>query len=280
MNTEEMHEDRAHSLLAAAFPDEFPVVNLVPAAVDGFRRHRRRTRVLGTVGGALALTGVVAAGAVGTSVGGQSATRSAASGGQGGGGDKCQVPADVIEQAGWGTAMVQKVTENCETNVALIEQAVPGARVTPHTYDPRDLPRLKSTAATPAPKSLRYYPVVAYDITVNGRTAVLSLNAIKTGTDVACGNFCVTPTTLFGGMRADEYSGPDGSASKTRIDIVTAFPESREALDASVSYPPGEERVFDFHAFSHSAEFTKLVTGSMDLLLGPKFPGGGYLSVG
>lgn len=51
-----------HGLLATAFADDLPVLNLVPAAVDGYRRHRRRARVLGTAGGALALAGIVAAG--------------------------------------------------------------------------------------------------------------------------------------------------------------------------------------------------------------------------
>ncbi|MEZ0106101.1 hypothetical protein ABH920_000082 [Catenulispora sp. EB89] len=54
--------DAVHGLLATAFTDDMPVLNLVPAAVDGYRRHRRRARVLGSAGGALALVGVIAAG--------------------------------------------------------------------------------------------------------------------------------------------------------------------------------------------------------------------------
>ncbi|MBS2537517.1 hypothetical protein KGQ20_32670 [Catenulispora sp. NF23] len=55
---------RVHGLLATAFDDDMPVLNLVPDAVDGYRRHRRRARVLGGIGGALALAGVAAAGTV------------------------------------------------------------------------------------------------------------------------------------------------------------------------------------------------------------------------
>jgi hypothetical protein len=65
MSTEE-HETldgEVHGLLAGAFDDGVPMVNLVPGVVDGYRRHRRRSRVLGTAG-ALAVAGVVAAGTV------------------------------------------------------------------------------------------------------------------------------------------------------------------------------------------------------------------------
>ncbi|WP_194916061.1 hypothetical protein [Catenulispora rubra] len=55
------HHGEVHGLLATAFTDDMPVLNLVPTTVDGYRRHRRRTRVLGSAGGALALAGVIAA---------------------------------------------------------------------------------------------------------------------------------------------------------------------------------------------------------------------------
>ena len=53
-----------HDLLGTAFDDGVPVLNLVPGAVDGYRKHRRRARTLGTVGGALALVAVAVAGTV------------------------------------------------------------------------------------------------------------------------------------------------------------------------------------------------------------------------
>ncbi|MEY9927349.1 hypothetical protein ABH926_001974 [Catenulispora sp. GP43] len=62
MTTDERSDGGVHGLLATAFDDGVPVLNLVPGAVEGYRRHRRRARVLGTVGGALALAGVVVAG--------------------------------------------------------------------------------------------------------------------------------------------------------------------------------------------------------------------------
>lgn len=55
---------QVHGLLATAFDDDMPVLNLVPAAVGGYQRHRRRARVLGSIGGALALAGLAAAGTV------------------------------------------------------------------------------------------------------------------------------------------------------------------------------------------------------------------------
>jgi hypothetical protein len=74
-------------------------------------------------------------------------------------------------------------------------------------------------------------------------------------------------TTLSGGMRALEYSGPDAGVARNQIDDVLAFVKDKETLDASVTYPPGDPRVFDFDAFSHSADFVKIVTGSTDLLI-------------
>lgn len=53
-----------HDLFATAFDGGVPALNLVPGAVDGYRKHRRRARALGTVGGALALVAVAVAGTV------------------------------------------------------------------------------------------------------------------------------------------------------------------------------------------------------------------------
>jgi len=278
MDTEELYEDRAHGLLAIAFDDDVPVVNLVPGAVDGFRRHRRRTRVLGTTGGALALAGVIAAGTV--AFGGSPADQSSTAGGQARGLDKCNVPESVAKQAGWDAAMVRTVTENCTTNVALIEHAIPGAKVEPAT--PTSLASMTREGPNdPVPTTkpdTRFYPVIGYAITVHGRTAFLTLMVPVLSRNEGCGYGC-TDTTLFGGMRAKEYSGPDGSAEKDRIDMVLAFPSSSESFYASVSYAPGAPEVFDFHAFSHSPDFTKLVNGSAGLLSGEKYAGYGYIPV-
>jgi hypothetical protein len=271
MDTEELREGRAHDLLATAFGDEVPVVNLVPGAVEGFRRHRRRTRVLGTAGGALALTGAIVAGAtVGLGVGGSAAQSAAA------GSAKCEVPDDVVKQAGWNAAMVRTVTENCKTNIALIEHAIPGARVEPATA--KSVVAIVAGPDTPvqtAKPGPRYYPIVAYDITVHGRTAILNLLASKSGYAKICGSYCLQDTKLFGGMLAQQYSGPEAEAAKGQIDEVIAYPKDMETLYALVGYGPGTPRVFDFDAFSHSADFAKLVNGSTELLEGMKYPGTG-----
>lgn len=60
--TDDHYDGEVHGLLAAALDENVPVVNLVPGAVDGYRRHRKRARVLGAAGGALAVAGVVTAG--------------------------------------------------------------------------------------------------------------------------------------------------------------------------------------------------------------------------
>ena len=78
-------------------------------------------------------------------------------------------------------------------------------------------------------------------------------------------------TTLFGGMRGQESSGPEGG--KGQVDTVIAYPNGKDAFTADVGYLPGAAPVFDFHAFSHSAEFAQIVSGSMDLLLGQKYLG-------
>ena len=62
MTTDEYDEGEVHGLLATAFDGDVPLVNVLPAAVAGYLRHRRRTRVLGTAGGALGLVGVVVGG--------------------------------------------------------------------------------------------------------------------------------------------------------------------------------------------------------------------------
>jgi hypothetical protein len=87
-------------------------------------------------------------------------------------------------------------------------------------------------------------------------------------------------TTLFGGMPAQEYSGPDGSAAKNKIDEVRAYLNTKEALNATVAYAANAPLAFDFDSFSHSADFVKIVTGSTDLLQGEKYAGKGYVPVG
>jgi hypothetical protein len=282
MDSEELREDRAHDLLATAFGDDAPVVDLVPAAVEGLRRHRRPTRLLGTAGGALALTGAVVAGATMGLANGP-ATQSAA-----GGGNKCEVPESVVKQAGWDAAMVRTVTQNCETNIKLIEHAIPGSRVEPSTPKFVVVVVVQLSNHTPSPTfkpgptskpGPRDYPVIAYDITVHGRTTTLSLLAAKSGYSKMCGSYCLHDTTLFGGMLAQQYSGPEGDAAKSQIDEVAAYPEAMRTLFASIGYGPGAPRAFDFEAFSHSADFAELVTGSTDLLIGMKYNGIGPVPV-
>jgi hypothetical protein len=62
-STEEIPQDAVHGLLAGAFDAtgaDLPAVDLVPHAVSGFEKHRRRTRVLGGVA-SVAVLGIAAA---------------------------------------------------------------------------------------------------------------------------------------------------------------------------------------------------------------------------
>lgn len=280
MTTDEHDDSAVHGLLATAFDEDIPLVNVVPGAVEGYRRHRRRTRVLGAAGGALAVAGVIAMGTTMTFGGRASGDQSATTGGRASAADKCKVPESVAEQAGWDAAMVRTVTENCTTNVALIEHAIPGAKVTPGSMNPANTPALQgSKTSSPGPTGLRYYPVIAYDITVHGRTVPLNLMVPTLSHDEGCAQGC-TATTLSGGMPAKEYSGPEGGVENRRIDVVLALPSGGEVFYASVIYAPGAREAFDFRAFSHSPDFATLVNGTVGLLRGEKYPGYGYLPVG
>lgn len=264
MDTEELREDQAHDLLATAFGDDVPVVNLVPGAVEGFRRHRRRTRVLGTAGGALALTGAIVAGTALALGGGTGDGSSAAPGNRGGGVDKCRVPEAVIQQAGWDAAMVRTVTSNCETNMALIEHAIPGAKVAPSTYQ-----GMVKYSANPHPKTnpdARYYPIIAYDITVHRHT--VTLNLVPSNSKLpGCDNGCGTDTTLYNGLPGREYNGPQGGVQKGWSESVLVTPSNPGLwFFATVHYPAGAPKVFDFHAFAHSQEFAELFATSTLLM--------------
>ena len=151
MSTEEHYDGRdgeVHGLLATAFDGGgMPVLNLVPGAVDGYRRHRRRARVLGTAGGALALAGAVTAGTAlaGTGTSGGTTTVGAAQGSSepGRAAGKATAPekdplcdgryhrfgarpGDHIYSAD--SAALERV---CARDVAALRAAIPGATVVP-----------------------------------------------------------------------------------------------------------------------------------------------------
>ena len=151
MTTDEHFDGEVHGLLAGAFDGDLPAVNLVPRAVDGYRRHRRRTRVLGTAGGALAVAGVVAAGTAlaGTGSRGTATDISAAHGGSGsrsGAGVTGGQPAADLKdpmcdgvfhnfsgQSGDAlyTADTATLERVCASDLAHLRQAIPGARISP-----------------------------------------------------------------------------------------------------------------------------------------------------
>ncbi|NUS55878.1 MAG: hypothetical protein HOV66_13630, partial [Streptomycetaceae bacterium] len=64
MSADEPYADQVHALLTTAFDSRVPTADLVPAAVERFRRHRRRTRAFGTAGATLAVVGALVAGTV------------------------------------------------------------------------------------------------------------------------------------------------------------------------------------------------------------------------
>jgi hypothetical protein len=142
MSTDEHYDGEVHGLLATAFDGDVPPVNVVPAAVDGYRRHRRRARVLGTAGGALALAGVAVAGtALASGGGGSAATQSAASGARTSGGTSasavdpdCRGIYDQFSARphdGVYTGDSATLSRVCTRDVAALRAAIPGATVVP-----------------------------------------------------------------------------------------------------------------------------------------------------
>lgn len=193
MNTEELYEDRAHGLLATAFDGDVPTVNLVPGAVAGYRRHRRRTRVLGAAGGALALAGIVAAGTAlaGTATGGgKSVSADAGGGGRTGAGvaargtsPDCQgvfyrfgdLKGDSVFTGD--DATLKRV---CESDLSHLGAAIPGARVLPARESfAQALARHDVPPGTPLPSGVtKDTPLIApgsYVVKANGQTADVTL---------------------------------------------------------------------------------------------------------
>ena len=197
MSTEE-HETldgEVHGLLAGAFDDGVPVVNLVPGAVDGYRRHRRRSRVLGTAG-VLAVAGVVAAGTAlaGTGTSGRTTTVSAAHGsgdagqaaGKAGALEKDPLcdglyhsfsgrPGDHVYRAA--TATLERV---CASDLAHLRAAIPGAQISPvrETYQQalavHDIPP-GTPAPVGAPENTQWITPGGYLVEAAGRRTYLDL---------------------------------------------------------------------------------------------------------
>ena len=171
MDTEELREDRAHDLLATAFEDDVPVVNLVPGAVEGYRRHRRRTRVLGAAGGALALTGAIVAGATVPSWGVPSGQTAAPAAGH----SPAIAPAPVTAACHasafykfgnsvgvtWYLGDLNDLRAVCDRDVAALKAMVPGAKVTPRTETAKSAEQLHDiSAGMPLPEVSADTPIV------------------------------------------------------------------------------------------------------------------------
>ena len=225
VNTDERHDDEIHGLLATAFDDEVPVVDLVPAAVDGFHRHRRRTRALGTAGGALALAGVVAAATV--LMGGSGSTARVASAASGSSTDtlsrstgtaaNCAGPYYThpfddpkpysVDQRGW--------AELCDQDLAALrklsgdDHLAPGIALAPDVLDKKSAPPVGSGPTYIAPKTRLTDPGV-YEGRIGNvpyRFVISVSDKLPPDHSACTPQSCPSNRTLADGHRATEQSG-------------------------------------------------------------------------
>lgn len=247
-----------HGLLATAFDDgcPVPVVNLVPGAVAGFRRDRKRARVLGTAGGALALAGAVTAGTAlaGTGTSGGPTTVSAAHGSSDAGRAAGKAaaptkdplcdglyhgfddrPGDHVYRAD--NATLERV---CASDLAHLRSAIPGAQVTPvretyqHALAVHDIPP-GTPAPAGAPEDTQWISPGFYLVEDGGRKTYVSL----TVSDRQSGAFngcwigdCPPNLTLADGTPATENPA---SSSAVGIGVLAIHLDATHSIWFSAS---------------------------------------------
>lgn len=267
-----------HGLLATAFTDDMPVLNLVPTAVDGYRRHRRRTRVLGTAGGALALAGVIAAGtAVASGSWSRSTTDSAANGS-----DSSDSAASIAKlcqgiyhrfstQPGdrFYNADGTSPSRVCARDIAALQAAIPGATVVPQreTMAAARADRDVGPAEHLPPGADNSTPLVQsgeYQVMVGGQNTLLSLffsDRMSWGFSGCETNACTPNTNLADGKPATESTAP----AEAGIGAVSVHYDARHWVLVMASIPNSHSQSlpYDFGKLVRSQAFAGMIAADV-----------------
>jgi hypothetical protein len=291
MSTDERYDGEVHGLLATAFDDDAPLVNMVPGAVDGYRRHRRRTRVLGTAGGALALAGVAVAGTtLGSGTGSGAARQSAASGTASSAarqnpanGGTSSSPANAVDPAcqgiyfrfgaqphvGMYSADNATLSRVCTRDVAALRTAIPGATVEPERetlaeavahHEAQAGDRLPAGATAQTPLLNRGF----YEVKVGGQSThlMLTFGRHQSWGFNGCMATCTPNMKLADGTPATESpaTSPD-----VGIDSLSIYFDAQHtaALMASPQNAPNEKMPFDFSKLVRSEPFAAAVAADV-----------------
>ncbi|MEY9862357.1 hypothetical protein ABH935_008002 [Catenulispora sp. GAS73] len=270
----EGHHGEVHGLLATAFADDMPAVNLVPTAVDGYRRHRRRTRVLGSAGGALALAGVIAAGT--TLVPGAGSTTSGAPSAVSDGGaaaDGNAVPAAIASActgnfylfgqyngSGVYTSDQQGLAAHCRQDLTGL-QALTGDRTLTSLVEsqPQAITHHDTPAGSTPPPPGDYIQPGYYDGRINGVAYRISI--FVSDKTFLFGNSCTALScppnrTLADGVPATEVSTGAYNALVIHYDI-----DHSVVFSASLTEHTTARNVpFDFEKLIASPGFARLIS--------------------
>jgi hypothetical protein len=278
MSTEEHYDGEVHGLLATAFDDHVPPVDLVSGAVDGYRRHKRRARVFGTAGGALALTGAVLGGTalVGTGSSGASDGTSAASGtstpGSGAAPTVESACAGLYNrfstQPGTGdyTADSATLAQVCSRDLAALRTALPKAKVTPRreSWNQASAAHDAAPGVHLPPGTAADTPLVQsgmYTVEINGRSATVELTVAREqswGFTGCTSESCAPNLSLADGTPATEGPAATREVGVGMLSIrVDATHWVLFAAYAQKALP------FDFAAVERSAPFAAAVSADV-----------------
>jgi len=251
----------------------------VPTAVDGYRRHRRRTRVLGTAGGALALAGVIAAGtAVACDSWSHSTTESTANGSDGSGGSAASIaklcqgiyhrfstqPGDHFYNADGTSA-----SRVCARDIAALQAGIPGATVVPQretmTAARADLDVGPAEHLPPgADNSTPLVQSGEYLVKVGGQNTLLSLffsDRMSWGFSGCETNACTPNTNLADGKPATESTAPADAG----MGAVSVQYDARHWVLVTASIPNSHSQSlpYDFGKLVRSQAFAGMIAADV-----------------
>lgn len=282
MTTDEHFDGEVHGLLAGAFGDGVPAVNLVPGAVDGYRRHRRRARVLGAAGGTLALAGVVAAGtaladtatggakglSAAASIGDRTSDRTGAGVPAGSTSPECQGPFhSFTARPGDGvyTADEAGLRRVCGSDLYFLRGAIPNALIAPqHESFAQALERHDLPAGTPLPPGVTQDTQLivpgSYVVKAGGQTTTVTLMVAHRqgwGFNGCTASSCPPNLTLAGGTPATENPG----SAQVGLGALSAHPDAAHWVwfMATAQGTPKATLGFDFAKAIRSEAFAKAV---------------------
>jgi hypothetical protein len=269
------HGGGVHGLLATAFADDMPVLNLVPTAVDGYHRQRRRARVLGTAGGALALAGVIAAGTAMASGSWSRSTTSSTANGSGGSGGSAASIAKLCQgiyhrfstQPGDHTYSADNTSLSrvCARDITALRAAIPGATVLPQretmaqartNLDVGPAERLPPGADTTTP----LVQSGEYLVKVGGQNTLLSLffsDRMSWGFSGCETNACPPNTNLEDGTPATESTAP----AEAGMGALSVQHDARHWVLAMASIPNSNSQPlpYDFGKLVRSKAFAGMI---------------------